>query len=128
MRDLSLPVFEPYRIRSEAMREWFFGVPESTGGAFQLPSGLRHGSYKVSHSLRVLAASGGGWDHLSVSCRNRCPTWDEMMLVHRMFFEPTEISAQYCMPASDHVNVHPYVLHLWRPLDAVFPVPPPEFV
>ena len=29
-------------------------------------------------SVFALASSSRGWDHVSVSCRDRCPTWDEM--------------------------------------------------
>lgn len=29
---------------------------------------------------------------------------------------------------SEYVNIHPYCLHLWRPLEREIPMPPVEFV
>jgi len=33
-----------------------------------------------------------------------------------------------CEPAADYVNVHPSVLHLWRPLNQAVPFPPKRLV
>jgi hypothetical protein len=75
-------------------------------------------------TLRVVASNDAGWDHVSVSLPNRCPTWLEMDAVKRLFFEPHELCWQYNMPVSDHINIHPYVLHIWRKHDFNMPVPP----
>ena len=40
--------------------------------------------------LRVLATSGEGWDHASVSRADRCPTWEEMEHVKRLIFREDE--------------------------------------
>lgn len=128
MRDLSAPLFQRFRDRGEAPRRIFFGIPEGLGGAFLFPAGTTGHGYKAKAALRVIAANGDGWDHVSVSTKARCPEWGEMMLVHRLFFAPDEVTVQYGMPVSDHISVHPYVLHLWRPHGVVLPVPPPIMV
>ena len=74
--------------------------------------------------LRVIADSGQGWDHVSVSTETRCPTWEEMDRIKRIFFKDHETAVQYHVPASDHINIHDYCLHLWRPTFKRFPMPP----
>jgi hypothetical protein len=114
----------------------FDGMDPDETGAFLLPAGVKYDGYRSSQVMRVLAGvipkdaemSPWGWDHVSISCKNRCPNWDEMMLVHRLCFKPDEMAIQYNMPSSKHINVHPFVLHLWRPHDVEIPVPPPIYV
>lgn len=74
--------------------------------------------------LSVIAATGEGWDHISVSTPTRCPTWAEMEQVKRLFFKPDETAMQLHVPPRAHISVHPHCLHLWRPHDAPIPVPP----
>lgn len=78
--------------------------------------------------LKVIASSGGDWDHVSVSARNRCPNWTEMDYIKRLFFKPDECAVQYHVPISDHINCHPYCLHLWRWQKGEFSMPPKEMV
>lgn len=68
--------------------------------------------------------NGARWDHVSVSCETRTPTWAEMAWVKSLFFEPAECCVEYHPPASVYVNDNPNVLHIWRPLDAEIPMPP----
>lgn len=65
------------------------------------------------------------WEHVSVSFADRCPTWDEMCVVKDLFWGPNELVLQYHVPKADHINVHPYTLHLWRYRAGSVPVPPP---
>lgn len=69
-------------------------------------------------TLRVIASDGGGWDHVSVSAKYRCPTWEEMCWVKDKFFGPEEPAMQLHPARSQYVNHHPYCLHLWRPQSA----------
>ena len=78
--------------------------------------------------LRIIASWGGGWDHVSVSLKNRCPTWDEMALVKRVFFRADECVMQLHPPEANYVNHHPFCLHLWRPQNEKIPQPPSAFV
>lgn len=91
-------------------------------GAFEIPSQNPLGQQSF---LRVIASDGGGWDHVSVSLIDRCPTWDEMCFVKDFFFEPEETVVQYHPKASEYVNCHPYCLHLWRPNDGREIITPP---
>jgi hypothetical protein len=88
---------------------------DDTCGAFFVPFG------KVK--LHCIASCGAGWDHVSVSLPDRCPTWEEMSFVKDLFFEPDETAMQLHVPHSDHVNYHPNCLHLWRPQRTRIPLP-----
>ena len=94
----------------------------------------RDGSFLVSIGgephLKVMVSTGKGWDHVSVSLANRCPTWGEMSAVHRVCFRPHETAMQLHVPPAEHVDCHPYCLHLWRPTGRrrAIPRPPKELV
>ncbi|MCP5018412.1 MAG: hypothetical protein GY938_24510 [Ketobacter sp.] len=97
------------------------GRPDpNTGGFFRVPKG--------DHSFKVIASWADGWDHVSVSLPYRCPTWEEMETIKRIFFKDDEIAVQYHVPISEHVNIHNYCLHLWRPHVGEIILPPKEFV
>lgn len=80
-----------------------------------------NGAFKVfvkGRSFLVIASNGGGWDHVSVTPggnKRKCPTWEEMCAIKDMFFEPEEAVMQLHPKRSQHINIHPYCLHLWRP-------------
>lgn len=78
------------------------------------PRGEMSGAFQFS-GLRIIVSNGMGWDHVSVSRHDRCPTWDEMEAVKRWFLKPAETAMQLHVPESDHINKHPHCLHLWRP-------------
>jgi hypothetical protein len=90
---------------------------DDTCGVFQLKSGR-------GEEIRVIASSGEGWDHVSVSLEKRCPTWEEMEQVKRMFFKDDETAMQLHVPPSAHISHHPYCLHIWRPSREEIPMPP----
>lgn len=52
------------------------------------------------------------------------PTEAEVERVKRAFFRSEETAMQLHVPPADHINVHPFCLHLWRPHDAEIPMPP----
>ena len=79
---------------------------------------------KPSKSAVVVWSNGGGWDHVSVSWSNRCPTWDEMCEVKKAFFYPEEVCVEYHPAESEYVNNFPYCLHLWRYQQPGMPMPP----
>lgn len=74
--------------------------------------------------LRIISSDGLGWEHVSVSTPTRCPTWDEMCEVKRMFWAPHEAVMQLHPRASEYVENHPHCLHLWRPTEVDIPLPP----
>ena len=77
------------------------------------------GDYKAAGLTKEFA-----WEHVSVSTKTRCPTWEEMSFVKNLFWEPDECVMQLHVPKSDHKNLHPFCLHLWKPLLAEIPRPP----
>jgi hypothetical protein len=85
-------------------------------GAFEVK--LRHGQ-----TVFVIASDGLGWEHVSVSRRDRCPTWDEMCQIKALFWGEDDCVVQYHPPRSEYVNNHPNCLHLWRPTGAAMPMP-----
>lgn len=101
--------------------------PGKFDGAFQLmgPCGamVRIVASDASHE------SAQGWEHVSVSCPNRCPNWLEMCFVKDLFWNDDELVIQYHVPKAQHINNHPHVLHMWR--DTLHPhprMPPSHFV
>lgn len=105
------PIVESYRSQSR---------PSPVGasyGLFFVPVG--------SMKLKVIACDGEetGWDHVSLSLPNRCPNWSEMCTVKDLFFDAEETVIQLHPPLSSYVNVHPYCLHLWRPVFTEIPLP-----
>ena len=77
-----------------------------------------------SQQVFVIASDAMGWEHVSVSRQDRCPTWDEMCQIKAMFWDDEDCVIQFHPARSDYVNNHPNCLHLWRPTDAAMPVPP----
>ena len=51
-----------------------------------------------------------------------------MEFVKRKFFEDNETAMQLHVAIADHINMHPYTLHLWRPHNAEIPMPPKDAV
>lgn len=132
MRDLR--ILDRYRVEIPAaiLPEGQDARGDERNGAFVIPLtnelGHRLAGSKPGERLRVIAASGGGWDHVSVSLEHRTPTWEEMSLVHRLFFKEGEIAYQLHVPEKDHINCHPNCLHLWRKQGFAMPLPPKDMV
>ncbi len=72
----------------------------------------------------IIASRDKEWEHVSISCKNRCPNWEEMHHFKEMFFHDDECVMQLHPKKEDYVNNHPYCLHLWRPVQDVIPIPP----
>lgn len=121
MRNLHL--FDDRRDLSPDASAFFAGIDQGLGGRFFFVS-----PYDPQVRLVVIATVEAGWDHVSCSTRRRCPTWNEMEWIKRQFFAPEETAMQLHVPSADHVNVHRYCLHLWRPLWQEIPRPPAVMV
>lgn len=68
------------------------------------------------------------WEHVSVSCADRCPTWEEMCKVKQLFWTDEETVIQFHPKASVYVNRHPYCLHLWKKRGVDHETPPRECI
>lgn len=119
----NLHELDDHRDTSDNTREFFGGIGDETCGVFNVTVPWRP-PYGYGRVFRVIASSGLGWDHVSVSLPDRCPTWDEMEFIKRTFFKPDEVAMQLHLPPADHINRHPYCLHLWRPHAVAIPLPP----
>lgn len=128
MRPTPWLMAEPHRIQANGYESRY----GDTFGAFRIPCP------KTGGLLLVLTSDGNGsrddmgdeyaWDHASVSARNRPPNWTEMCLVKSIFWADDECVVQFHVPDAEHINLHPNVLHLWRPLLVPIPTPPRKMV
>jgi len=57
-----------------------------------------------------------------------CPTWEEMCRVKDLFWEKNQTVIQFHPDESEYVNEHPGCLHLWKQVNAEFPLPPMKCV
>ncbi len=112
MRNLLVGPLARCRVKSH------LGWGDETCGAFKIESPI-DGAH-----LRVIASCGAGWDHVSVSRKNRTPNYPEMVFVKNLFFRDDETVMELHVPSADHVNLHPNCLHLWRPQNVEIPRPP----
>lgn len=120
---INLHILDMHRVAgSDLPRRYGGWSGDDTCGAFVLPSPVD------GCDLRIIASAEAGWDHVSVSREDRCPDWEEMQHIKRLFFKKRETAVQYHVPESDHVNCHPFCLHLWRYQQGEFPRPPASFV
>lgn len=105
---------------------------DGNNGAFLIP----HPRPKIKgQAMLVIISDGLGWEHASVSIRNRhnqsmkiTPTWDDMCYIKNIFWNPSETVIQYHPAAENYVNNHPHCLHLWRPTAETLPIPAPIMV
>lgn len=93
-------------------------ISDGNNGVFMLTS-IMDGK-----SMMVVASDGESWEHVSVSRRNRCPTWEEMCQVKSLFWDEEDCVVQFHPPKDQYVNNHPYCLHLWKPNKTQIPLPP----
>ncbi len=128
MRPVPWLLAEPYRIARPGL-----GLSSNYGDGF--------GVFVVRHKgleLRVIATNGDhvaaelppeyAWEHVSVSLPNRTPNWYEMNFIKDLFWLETETVVQFHVPKSEHINLHPHCLHLWRPVNGEIPRPPADTV
>ena len=118
----NLYTLNPWRDVSPSVIALYGNAGDDCAGAFIVNSPVDQAP------MRVIAWAGEGWDHVSVSRKNRCPNWQEMEHVKRIFFKDSEVAMQLHVTPQDHISVHPYCLHLWRPHDVPIPLPPKDMV
>lgn len=111
----------PPNVERRRVKTGIYGSDSTYG-----PTGMFHLKGDQGATLAVIASSGEetGWEHVSVSLPNRCPSWTEMAMVKESFWEDHETVLQLHPPRSEYVNNHPFCLHLWRPVAVEIPLPP----
>jgi hypothetical protein len=76
-----------------------------------------------------LVSDGEGWQHCSVhgmdikENKQFTLNWNQMCAIKDVFWDEDEWVVQY-HPKVDYVNIHPHVLHLWKPTVLALPIPP----
>jgi hypothetical protein len=94
----------------------------------QLPGypmgGPYEGAFQFRDGLTVICSNGDGWEHVSVSRKSKMPSYEDMDRIKRLFWDDEDLVMQLHMPVSEHINFHPFTLHMWRPLTARIPQPP----
>ena len=78
--------------------------------------------------LRVIVSSdveedGRTWLHVSVSRRNRMPEYKDVFLVKHLFIGDDKKAIQVFPPKDEHINDHPYCLHLFHCVEDSEPLP-----
>lgn len=114
----NLHELDQYRLTDQRIVGFFGDAGDGENGVFIVLSPIDKAM------LRIIASSGLGWDHVSVSRSTRAPNWSEMSHVAQLFFKDDETAMQMHVPREDHVNDHPYTLHWWRPHTVEIPRPP----
>lgn len=74
----------------------------------------------------VRLSDGMGWKHLSISNSQKkvMPSWNIMCRAKELFYGDDEWAVQFHPARQDYINDHPFVLHLWAPLNEELPKPP----
>lgn len=77
-------------------------------------------------TFKVIASWGGHWEHASVPIIGveRTPTWDEMCVIKEILWQDEETVVQYHPAKENYINIHPFVLHLWKPIRERLAKPP----
>lgn len=128
-----MKVPEQFRITNHPIPMFSSTAANGANGYFMIPH------YKIEHYFfGCMVTDGMNWDHVSVSIKvdghkkikhvDRCPTWEEMCYVKSLFWDDEEPVMQLHPAKSTWVNNHPYCLHMWRPQNAVIPLPLPLMV
>ena len=72
----------------------------------------------------VIFTSSLGWEHASVSQRNKTPEWEIMCRVKDVFWSGEECCIEYHPKEEDYINMHEHCLHIWKPIGIELPMPP----
>jgi hypothetical protein len=57
------------------------------------------------------------WLHVSCAHADKLPSWSDLREVKTVFCGPKRLALSILPSEAEYVNIHPYVLHLWCPLD-----------
>lgn len=99
-------------------------------GVFIIPRGPSGIGLKIIASAGNLDGDDTGWEHASITRvgSKLTPNWAEMCFVKDLFWDDEECVVQFHPPKTMYVSNHPTCLHLFRPVDGIVRMPPPEMV
>lgn len=135
----------PFSDELEGLRQRSAVIESATGDRF----GLFRVPVSASRAAIVIVSNGRDadagpdeppvvpWEHVSVRVvkyqrtaggklkqTDETPSWDVMCRIKDLFFDEDETVLQFHPPKRDYVNIHPNVLHLWKPIGLDVPRPP----
>lgn len=84
-------------------------------------------AYQYRSGLRVIVTTapfedGREWMHISVSRRDRTPSYEDLKFV-KMTFAEKRWGYQVFPPPDDNISIHATCLHIWVPLTGSLPLP-----
>lgn len=111
---------------------------DNSNEKFKSPKGVNYGLFiipKIGDALKVISSGNSednpyakGWEHVSVSLKKRCPTWDEMSFIKKLFWRDDETVIQFHPKNEKYVNEMRYCLHLWKKVNHDYELPPQELI
>ena len=109
---------EKYRTKETLNASYRSTEADGNNGQFRIKS------RRLRRTIHAQASDGGGYEHVSVSLHDRCPSWDEMCFVKNLFWSEDDCVVQFFPPKTNYVNKHKFCLHLWRKIGSEFELPP----
>jgi hypothetical protein len=83
----------------------------------EMPNLLLNYDLGLSVIISVETIDNVNWLHVSASHGDMLPSWDNLKYIKDIFIGKERRAIQVFPPASEYVNINPYVLHLWCNLD-----------
>lgn len=127
-------ILDKYRVTTGVMAS----RPGDPFGSFIIKAGFLFGDQRRLQTIVTDGQMQGSapefrWEHVSATVlhypkgatkpRFFIPTWAEMCGLKDLFWDSDDCVIQFHPPNSDYIDVHKFVLHLWRPLDCEIPRP-----
>lgn len=111
-------------------QHWIFDLlPATLPGGWEIVQTGEDGRSYANRAARMtvivsgaVEADGHRWMHVSVGRPRQMPSYEDLAFIKRVFIGPERAAIQVFPRASEHVNIHPFVLHLWMPIDH-YPLP-----
>lgn len=69
--------------------------------------------YRMGACRIIVSEEPSGW-HLSISCANRDPTWQEIATARYRLLGAVREMAMFLPPLDDYVNMHQHTFHLYE--------------
>ena len=73
----------------------------------------QQGYFAMGRCFVIVTKDAGKW-HLSISCANDDPTYNEIKAARYQFIPDNVYMAQIFPPRAEFVNLHPHCFHLWE--------------
>lgn len=111
-------VLRPDQVLPRIIPSTWHREPHPMGpGADREVAVFRHDSGMAVLISAARHQDGRRWLHVSVSRRNRLPSWEDLRQVKDVWIGQDRVAVQVLPRARDYVNIHPFCLHLWCCLD-----------